>query len=92
MKEATTRGDTLPVRVWFANRVRERAQRESHATLIEGETRNGGAEYSLYAWSLEWMARWLLSFGPDAEAIAPAKLRKLIAQEARAVTEKYGHC
>jgi predicted DNA-binding transcriptional regulator YafY len=36
------------------------------------------------------MARWLLSFGPDAEAIAPGKLRKLVRQEARAVLEKYG--
>jgi predicted DNA-binding transcriptional regulator YafY len=38
------------------------------------------------------MARWLLSFGHDAEAIAPAKLRKLVKQEARTVTEKYGDC
>lgn len=92
MKESTTRGDTMPVRVWFSARARERAQRESHATLIEGDARRGGAEYSLYTWSLEWMARWLLSFGPDAEAIAPAKLRKLVRQEARAVLEKYGEC
>jgi predicted DNA-binding transcriptional regulator YafY len=60
--------------------------------LIEGDALRGGAEYSLYTWSLEWMARWLLSFGPDAEAIAPAKLRKLVRQEARAVLEKYGEC
>ena len=61
--------------------------RNARATrrLIEGEARDDGAEYSLYAWSLEWMARWLLSFGPDAEAIAPARLRKLVQQEARAV-------
>ena len=89
MKEATTREDVLPVQVWFANRAHERARRESQATLIEGKAREGGAEFSLYAWSLEWLARWLLSFGEAAEALAPAKLRKLVKQEAQAVLEKY---
>jgi predicted DNA-binding transcriptional regulator YafY len=90
MKESTAREDTLAVRVWFASRVQERACRESQATLIEGQQRDGGAEFSLYTWSLEWLARWLLSFGTDAEALAPAKLRKLVKQEAHAVLEKYG--
>jgi len=89
MEESTARGESLPVRVWFAKRAQERARRESHATLIEGATREDGAEFSLYTWSLEWLARWLLSFGVDAEAIAPAKLRKLVRQEARSVWEKY---
>ncbi len=89
MKEATTREDVLPVKVWFANRAQDRARRESQATLVKGEVRESGAEFALYAWSLEWLARWLLSFGADAEALAPAKLRKLVKQEARAVLEKY---
>jgi len=89
MKESTTRSDSLPVRVWFANRAHDRARRESQATLIEGQVRDGGAEFSLYTWSLEWLARWLLSFGTDAEAMAPAKLRKLVKQEAEAVWERY---
>jgi predicted DNA-binding transcriptional regulator YafY len=92
MKESTTRGDTLQVRVWFATRAQERAQRESQATLIEGEPRDGGAEFLLYTWSLDWLARWLLSFGADAEALAPAKLRKLVKQEARTISEKYRDC
>jgi predicted DNA-binding transcriptional regulator YafY len=65
--------------------VQERAQRESYATLIEEKARDGGAEFALYAWSLEWMARWLLSFGDRAEALAPAKLRTLVRAEAEKI-------
>lgn len=80
---------TLPVRVWFHRTAQERAARESYATLIEEKKRDGGAEFSLYAWSLEWMARWLLSFGDHAEAIEPPKLRQLVRAEAEKIVEKH---
>ena len=82
MAESAAREKTLPVRVWFHRTAQERAQRESFATLIEEQARDGGAEFALYAWSLEWMAHWLLSFGARAEALAPAKLRALVRTEA----------
>jgi predicted DNA-binding transcriptional regulator YafY len=82
MAEWSKREETLPVRVWFHRSAQERAQRESYATLIEEKARDGGAEFALYAWSLEWMARWLLSFGDRAEALAPPKLRALVGVEA----------
>jgi predicted DNA-binding transcriptional regulator YafY len=82
MEQSPAREKTLPVRVWFHRSAQERAQRESYATLIEEQARDGGAEFALYAWSLEWMARWLLSFGDRAEALAPAKLRSLVRAEA----------
>jgi predicted DNA-binding transcriptional regulator YafY len=78
MQESVKRDDTIPVRVWFSNRVQERARLDSFATLIEERQRDGGAEFALYTWSLEWLAGWLLSFGGDAEALAPAKLRQLV--------------
>ena len=78
MKESVAREETVPVRVWFARGVQDRARRDSFATLIEEAPRDGGAEFALYAWSLEWMAGWLLSFGGDAEVLAPAKLRRLV--------------
>jgi predicted DNA-binding transcriptional regulator YafY len=87
MMESAAREQTLPVRVWFHRSVQERARRDSTATLIEEKTRDGGAEYSLYAWSLEWMARWLLSFGDRAEALAPAKLRALVRAEAAKIVQ-----
>ena len=86
MEQSAAREKTLPVRVWFHRSVQERAQRESFATLIEEKARDGGAEFALYAWSLEWMARWLLSFGDHAEALAPAKLRSLVRAEAVKIT------
>lgn len=90
MEKSSAREQTLPVRVWFHRSVQERAQRESYATLIEEKSRDGGAEFSLYAWSLEWMALWILSFGEKAEAIAPAKLRALVRAEAEKIAAKHG--
>lgn len=90
MEASSAREKTLPVRVWFHRTAQERAQRESFATLIEEKARDGGAEFSLYAWSLEWMARWLLSFGDKAEAIEPAKLRALVRAEAEKIVAKHG--
>lgn len=81
---------TLPARVWLHKRSQDRARRESYATLIEEGKRDGGAEFSLYTWSHEWLARWLLSFGADAEALAPAKLRQLVRAEASRVADRHG--
>ena len=78
LADQSGRAKVLPVRVWFHRSAQERARSESYATLIEEKTRDGGAEFALYAWSLEWMAHWILSFGERAEALAPRKLRALV--------------
>lgn len=78
-----------PVRVWFHARVWERARRESYATLVEEARRDGGAEFSFYTASLEWTARWLLSFGGQAEATAPEKLRRLVRGEAAEIVRRH---
>jgi predicted DNA-binding transcriptional regulator YafY len=39
--------------------------------------------------SLEWLARWLLSFGAEAEALAPDGLRALVKAEAERVARLY---
>ena len=80
---------SLPVRVWFHAYAQERAQRESYATLIEAKGRDGGAEFTLYSYSLEWTAQWLLSFGERAEAVAPAKLRRLVRAAAEKIAAKH---
>lgn len=77
--------NSVPARVWFAREVQDRARRESYATLVEERQRDGGAEFSMFTVSLEWMARWLLSFGTKAEALAPVELRGLVRDEARRV-------
>jgi predicted DNA-binding transcriptional regulator YafY len=90
LKEQVARDEVLPVRVWWARNAQERARRESTATLVAEHERDGGAEFSLTTFSLEWLARWLLSFGSDAEALAPAKLRKLVRDEAERVARRHG--
>lgn len=78
-----------PVRVWFHARAAERAHRESLATLVEETRRAGGAECSFFTASLEWTARWLLSFGGQAEALAPPKLRRLVRAEAQRIARRH---
>jgi len=89
MQQARGGDVTIPAKVWFARRAQARAQRESSATLIAEHARDGGTEFSLFTWSLEWLAHWLLSFGPAAEAVAPARLRKLVRAEAEQVVRKH---
>ncbi len=90
LEEQMDRTETVPARVWFSARAQERARGESYATLVELARRDGGAEFSLYTFSLQWLARWLLSFGREAEAIEPAELRELVRAEALAVAERHG--
>ena len=87
--ESVAKADLLPVRAWFAERAQERARRESYATLAEERRRDGGVEYSLTTFSYEWMARWILSFGSDAEAVAPSKLRERVRQLASDVAKRH---
>jgi predicted DNA-binding transcriptional regulator YafY len=83
------RRNLLPAKVWFHRRVQDKARRESFATLIAGRERDGGAEFTLYTWSFEWLAQWLMSFGDAAEAVAPAELRTAVREQARRIGEKY---
>ena len=69
--------------------MQERARRESYATLVAERERDGGTEFSLTTYSLEWLARWVLSFGCEAEALEPARLRRLVREEAERVVERH---
>ena len=90
LEAQVARDEVLPVRVWFSRDAQERARRESYATLVEETRRDGGGEFAFTTYSLEWMARWLLSFGAEAEALAPAKLRHLVRAEAEETSRRYG--
>ena len=89
LEEQVGRDEVLPVRVWFAARAQDRARRESYGTLVAERERDGGAEFSLTTFSLDWMARWLLSFGADGEALAPARLRQLVQDEAGQILRRH---
>lgn len=89
LEAETARTKTTAARVWFSTRALERARAESYATLVEEGRRDGGVEVTLYTSSLEWLARWLISFGAEAEAIAPVHLRALVRAAADVVARKH---
>jgi predicted DNA-binding transcriptional regulator YafY len=89
LADQMARADTVPARIWLADGAQARARHESYATLVEERQRDGGAEFSLYTYSLEWLARWLLSFGGDAEALEPEALREQVRAAAEAVAARH---
>ena len=82
--------ETTMTRVWFSPEGIERARRESFAGITAEQHVRDGWEVELTAFSLEWMSRWLLSFGKEAVALAPGKLRTLVREEALAIAERHG--
>ncbi|PAW64880.1 MAG: hypothetical protein B9S34_11895 [Opitutia bacterium Tous-C1TDCM] len=89
LAEQQAREATYSARVWLAETVLGRARSESYATLVEETRRDGGAEYALFTYSYEWLARWILSFGSEAEALEPAELRERVRAHAEAVASRY---
>lgn len=81
--------DRLEARVWIAAAAIDRARRESYTELVMEDAERGGFAMKLQTYSYDWLARWILSFGADAEAIAPAKLRALVRTEAEAAARRY---
>ncbi len=80
----------IPVRIRFAARAIERAKRESVAAL--GEERrceDGALEIAMRTYSLDWLARWLLTFGEDAEALEPEILREKVREQAELIFRRY---
>lgn len=87
-KEAS-RDDTLPARVWLAPAAMERVRRDSYTGVTAERAVDGGFEVEIQTFSYEWLARWLLGFGPDAEALEPAQLRERVREEAEAIAARY---
>ena len=80
---------TQPARIWLAKSAFDRARVESTATLVKERERNGGAEYAVFTYSIEWLARWVLSFGAEAEGLEPQELRDTIAKDAEAIAKRH---
>lgn len=84
-----SREDTMPARIWLSPEAMERARRDSYTGVTKERAVANGFEVELQTFSYEWLARWLLSFGSDAEALAPEKLRSLVREAAAAVMSRY---
>lgn len=81
--------DLIACRLWFSADAIDRVRRESYMEIVGEQPARGGFEVEMKTFSLEWLARWVLAFGPDAEALQPAKLRAIVRQEAAAVAERH---
>lgn len=89
MAKAMAPEASFPARVWFSTMAMERARRESHTTIVRETPARGGFEVELRTYSMEWMARWVLSFGGDAEVMTPPELRETVAREAVRVATRH---
>jgi len=75
--------------VKFSQDVIERVRREWSCRLVEEKAVTDGVVVTLLAYSLEWLAPWILSFGSRAQVVAPQKLVHMVAAEAREIAGKY---
>lgn len=72
----------IEVKVKFSARATERARRSWFAGLISERRVSDGVIMAFPVGQLEWVTGWLLSFGTEAEVIAPVELRELLAEAA----------
>ena len=89
LQESVQEEETFPARLRFTTAAAERARSECFAGLVEEHSSVGGVEMDFLTFSLEWLARWLLSFGDEAEALTPPRLRALVRAEAEKVVRLY---
>jgi predicted DNA-binding transcriptional regulator YafY len=89
LEESVRKEDTVPARVRFTREAAERARSECFAGLVEERLVGGRVEMAFLTFSLEWLGRWVLSFGDEAEAVTPKRLRELVKAEAEAVARLY---
>lgn len=76
-------------RIRFDTKVMDRVRRERSWGVVEIRPGSDGTEVTLVDSSLEWLAEWVLSFGPMAQALAPEQLQRLVAAQAERVAAKY---
>jgi predicted DNA-binding transcriptional regulator YafY len=75
--------------VKFSQETVDRVRREWSCRLVEEKAVTDGVVVTLLAYSLEWLAPWILSFGSGAQVVAPQKLLQMVSAEAREVAAKY---
>jgi predicted DNA-binding transcriptional regulator YafY len=81
----------MEVRVKFSLHAAERARRSWFAGSIAEERTKDGVVLSFPVGEVDWVTGWLLSFGTDAEVIAPSELRVLLVEKASQLAEHHGN-
>jgi predicted DNA-binding transcriptional regulator YafY len=89
LEAASQAGKFQSARVKFTEEVMPRVRGEWSCRLVEETPEGDGVVVTLLAYSLNWLAQWLLSFGTAAEVLAPVQLKQQVAAEAEGVAAKY---
>jgi predicted DNA-binding transcriptional regulator YafY len=89
LEAAAQEGKFQSVTVRFQSEAMDRVRREWSCRLVEEKAQPEGIVVTLLAYSLEWLVPWILSFGAQAQALAPEQLAQLVAVEAQKVASKY---
>lgn len=79
----------VPASAWFSVVGAERFRRECSQHPFEQRLVEDGIVVSLLTFSYEWLAKWLLSFGDEAEALDPPELRHMMADLAQRVAQRH---
>jgi len=89
LETAANEGKFETAQVKFKPETMERVRREWSCRLVQERPDRDGVVVTLLAYSLEWLAGWVFSFGSMAEVLAPERLKELVASEAEKVAAKY---
>jgi len=89
LEAAAQEGKFEAAQVRFKPQAMDRVRREWFCRLVEEKAETEGVVVTLLAYSLEWLADWVFSFGSMAEVLAPQRLKELVAAEADKVAAKY---
>jgi len=89
LEAAAEEGRFESARVRFRPEAMERVRREWTCRLVDEKQESEGTAVTLLAYTLDWLAEWLFSFGSQAEVLAPERLRQIIAAEASRVGAQY---
>jgi predicted DNA-binding transcriptional regulator YafY len=89
LEASSQQGKFETATVRFKPEVIERVRREWACRLVQEKTESEGIVVTLLAYSLDWLAGWVFSFGSAAEVLSPLRLRQLVAAEAEAIAAKY---
>jgi predicted DNA-binding transcriptional regulator YafY len=89
LEAAAQEGRFESAQVRFPPEQMDRVRCEWSCRLVGEKSEPGGVVVTLLAYSLEWLAEWIFSFGAEAEVLAPDRLRQMIAAEAAKVAAQY---
>ena len=83
-------GPDSKVRIRFEKMVAQNvAEVAWHSTQQTKYNKDGTLDFTVTVSGINEISWWILGYGPQAEVLGPAKLRRLVAQRAREMVERY---